>query len=668
MRNILIALLLLLIGVWCWQEWAASALANVASVKQTATSPINTDEEPREVAVNSADLTRQAYPDSVVDATGSLGFFGGILKRMTQQWSEDLGIEVQVIAVPSEVKINQLATEIFELRQIGKQAENGGVLILLNPTLGEARIQLSYELEPVFTDFYVNRLAQDQLVPYASYSSSGMAVMDVLHHMKDYAYYKAARGEFELNEVFRNRGEAIARIKYYSGGGGARMELPELPSDAEIKAPVPEERKATYAPSADPLESAEAFLRSLRDFVGDPNLELYTPGSRVMNRSYPFAPFEKMERLYTFEDSKPFRTIIRGDRAVVTSDHRAHGFTPILLHRIDGTWRVDLVEVWKNLRFTTNGDYVQHNTNNPYSFGLGQFSAYGEIDIAALDLGGNDLETVIAAAKAKDDALSKFLLAEVYFRNCWATFEAMDLYLQAARQAPKSPLFWETLGDRAHDLGFLDLAAYAYKNLHAAAGSKLVAVYWDQGEYESAAEAARLALQLDPYDLEVLRIFRNALEKLGEHEELEHVDRLISQLNGDPLHKASPVVLSFDPPYPVFHNESSIMDGKVEVFDHSYFAVTMTNTSSRPVEIVNIIMRSKGTQRASGLGDIKNSWRYSNGQYRLEPGEALTLERLWGFTVNVKDVMMSNEFEFCWRGVGEEAKQCKFQRVDTFPL
>src|SRR6202008_2438238 len=106
-------------------------------------------------------------------------------------------------------------------------------------------------------------------------------------------------------------------------------------------------------------------------------------------------------------------------RAVVDSTAPRRGFVPILLQRVDGLWRVDSVETWKNLFFDRNGDYRVHNSDNPYRFAL---AAYGRGEAPRAEAGvpgGASIEATLTALAARPGGLSEYLQGEVLFRNCF---------------------------------------------------------------------------------------------------------------------------------------------------------------------------------------------------------------------------------------------------------
>jgi hypothetical protein len=77
------------------------------------------------------------------------------------------------------------------------------------------------------------------------------------------------------------------------------------------------------------------------------------------------------------------------------------------------------------------------------------------------------------------------------------------------------------------------------------------------------------------------------------------------------------------------------------------------------------MMDSHGTGPSSGLGDIKNYWKYPGGQYRLAPGESVSLHNNnWGFTVDPNHQRLSYAFEICWHAEDSAESQCNYQRLN----
>lgn len=601
------------------------------------------------------------------DATGILEPFGPRLGRMADAMHDDLGIDVHVVTLAEPGRIEVQSARVFQERRIGANAATGGLLLLLNPETRQARIEVGYSLEGGFTDLHMGRIARDQLAPYVSYSSAGMAVMDVLHYLRDHAYLAAVRGEILLGDEYRRRESFAQYQRYFSGGAGARTRLPAMPSDTDVKRRIPERERARYAPSADPEESVAAFLRATADLAGDPSLPLFTEGSRLMRARYPLAPFEEERRLQRIEESRPLVYRIEGDRAVVTSERPAAGFVPILLHREGGLWRVDQVETWKNLFFDADGDYFLRNANTPYRFGLAEFGDGRWHDIGALPTGDGGIAGELDALRSAGGVLARLREGELWFRNAFAFPPALAAYDAAVRAAPKDPLVLETLAERALYLGFPELAIPALEQAGPGFEAKLAEAWHDAGDGRLAGAWIDKALAEDPYDLHALNWKEFLAERYGSGQDQELARAQLLLVLSGPKKLGNPVWLQFDPQRPRFHPEGTLRSGDTAVHDHSRFAVTMTNRSGRPVVIDRVRLASRGTAAASGLGDVKDYWTYPSGGRRLAPGESVRFDKLWGFTVDTGHEHVRYVFETCWHGLGEAVRQCRTQWVDVLP-
>jgi uncharacterized protein len=144
-----------------------------------------------------AEVTAPAHP-RILDDAGILSPFGPRLGRMTDALMEDAGVDVHVVTSVEPGAIEEQSERLFRERDVGRGAPTGGILMLMNRQTGQARIEVGYALEGGLTDLHMSRIARDQLAPYVSYSSAGMAAMDVLHYLRDQVYLAAALGNVEL--------------------------------------------------------------------------------------------------------------------------------------------------------------------------------------------------------------------------------------------------------------------------------------------------------------------------------------------------------------------------------------------------------------------------------------------------------------------------------------
>lgn len=609
----------------------------------------------------------QEYP-RVSDAAGILVPFNERVARDADAFYDDLGIDVHVVtSTDTAERIEMQAVHLFEKRKIAANAPTGGLLVLLNPALGSARIEVGYSLEGALTDLHMSRIARDQLAPYASYGTAGMAVMDVLHYLRDHVYLSAAVGDLTIPEDFRKKPAYLEYQRFASGGAGAKTALSAVPMDADLKAPVPAAKRGRYAPSAKAQGSVDAYLRATAELAGDPTLELFTEGSRLMRAYYPFARFEELQRLQRIDSSQPLEVMQSGDYAVATSKRPSKGFVPILLHRERGLWRVDLVETWKNLFYDSEGNYYLRNSNTPYAAGLAQFGSGRDFDIAPLPLGQSSIAQALATLDGKTDPLSALRRAEIWLRNGFVFPRAYPDYEAARRASPEDPLVLETLGDRALYLGFPEIAIATLEKIGRGVELSLAEAYADTGDPVTAERWVDRALKENPYDWYALHWKGRLAERQNRESDAEQIQKVIQELSRDRERKVQPVELFFEPAVPKYEPLTTLDVNGTKVYDHSNFSVTMRNSSARDVEIESVQLASAGTAKASGLGDIKGYWTYPAGGQRLRPGESISFDKLWGFTVDTGHEHVRYVFHTCWHGAGTTLRQCRTQWVDVMP-
>jgi tetratricopeptide (TPR) repeat protein len=389
-----------------------------------------------------------------------------------------------------------------------------------------------------------------------------------------------------------------------------------------------------------------------------------------MRKLYPVAPFEEWQRADSLEASKPLEYRVDGDYAVATSRKPAMGFTPVLMHRERGLWRVDLVETWKNLFFNSEGNYYLRNANTPYLFGLKQFGRAGYNDIDELQLFTGTHSGDLKLLEGRKDVVSTLRRAELWFRNAFVFPPALVNYQAALAIAPNDPLVLETFGNRAQYLGFPELAIPPLEKVGRGVEFDLARAYEDMGSIEAARFWVQKALKENPFDSHALEWMEHLAERGGDKAALAAAkaeSARVAKLAGKPF---EPVVLHFHPKEPVHDSSTTLNIGGTTVYDHSHFGVTLQNTSGRDVLIESVHLFSQGNASASGLGDIKNYWTYKSGKNVLKAGEYVYFERDWGFTVDTGHQHVRYVFRTCWHGVYDAppVRQCRTQWVDTLPL
>ena len=85
--------------------------------------------------------------------------------------------------------------------------------------------------------------------------------------------------------------------------------------------------------------------------------------------------------------------------------------------------------------------------------------------------------------------------------------------------------------------------------------------------------------------------------------------------------------------------------GQATVYDHSEFGVSLVNRHPEPIRVLEVVLRSIGDVERSGLGDIVDYWPWEGGERLLDPGGGIWFERVWGFSVDTPNTVMTYRFE-----------------------
>lgn len=536
-----------------------------------------------------AGCTSQAPEEAsnLTDPDEKLIYFNDYLNSEIENWNQNLGIDFHIVVInKSADDIVAKAQTIFQKRKIGDQAKTGGVLILVNPVTRQARIAVSHNLEAIFTDDIVGAIAKSQLSPYASYNMAGMAIMDTMHFLKDHLLAHVAQGTFELDSYYRDRPGNKTILGYYSGGGGASTNIPEIKFNDNWKQKPATTEMTKYLPGTTPEESINAYSNALRDMVGYPDLQLLTDGSKIMQRSYPFAPYESYLRYLRTEQSRPLTIEIQGDRAVALSANPAHGYHPIMLRQVKGKWHIDQAEMMKNMFFDGSGNFYQKNRNHPYHFALKNKGDKGSYAIAAKTLPPSyKLQTTINALKAEEvDGMRTFLIAELLFKNAFAAMESLEYYEKAVELEPENDFYRKKLIKRYQYLGMDSLAI-------------------------------KHAMYIDEYR--------------------KYMD--------------DPLKVQFIPYNPTFNIGAPTKVGDVTVYDHSEFGIKITNRHFLPMRLFSVDFNSIGDKdgHESGLGNILSYWNFGD-KAILGANRTISFNKVWGFTTDTPNEKMTYEYIFTY--------------------
>ncbi|MEJ2199572.1 MAG: TPM domain-containing protein [Desulfuromonadaceae bacterium] len=290
------------------------------------------------------------------------------INRFHDRLLQDLDIHCQltILAEPA-MDLEQTALQLVEQLQLGKTPQGArGVLLLIDPTGQQMRIEIGYDLEGIFPDGFVGYLEREQMTPFfaAGRVADGIeATVELL--------VARALGEISANP------NKLPELPHLSGGGGARSTIAigtEIPTR-----PVPQDRDQ-FAAQPSPRQTLLRYIDVLRQFIKDPELGIYTPDSRIFLRQWLVTNAQQTNERQDLERSLPrIETRISADLAVLRFPIDTRQTPPYLLRRADDGWQLDLAAMHQLIGFNHKNQWFFRSLQHEFMFAFAdlKFDANG---------------------------------------------------------------------------------------------------------------------------------------------------------------------------------------------------------------------------------------------------------------------------------------------------
>ncbi len=267
-------------------------------------------------------------------------------------------IEFLIAALPStgaNYTTEQAAVELFSNWKIGRSFEGRGILLLLVDDVKEVKLEVSYELEDVFTDLFTGRIENLQLQPRYSAGQLEVGMIAVMEELE-------ARAQLKFKGNYTPTAIADLDSKYLSQGAGAKIALqPDTPvsessGNAADKYPAGRTARETW----------ERMLDSWRNKECSPDLGIYPPTGRLMYRDAKLTE-SRLEKNYRTYGAKKFQILEDGNYAVIFFGHiRGWDNAPFLLCRTSEGWQFDLVHQRRFIRMGPAPDWGVEFSEHPH--------------------------------------------------------------------------------------------------------------------------------------------------------------------------------------------------------------------------------------------------------------------------------------------------------------
>lgn len=257
---------------------------------------------------------------------------------------EDFDLDYVVLTAHGTGDINRFSLQHFEDLQVGSDSTTGrGLLLLIDPTQNQVRLEVSQALEGVFVDAFIAYIEQRQMVPFFQEYRIADGILATTELI-----VTRARNALN-NDGFEN--EAWAP---FAAGAGAT-------TSAEIgtgyAAPVAE-TSSTLA-SDSPADTLSAYLKVMSQRNANPDLEIYTPATREMLANWVVTPAQMDNVVRSYRECKPATTRFGPDGrlAVIRYPVSQRLCSPWFLSKSGSKWQLDLTMMQRAIRFGRNNQW-----------------------------------------------------------------------------------------------------------------------------------------------------------------------------------------------------------------------------------------------------------------------------------------------------------------------
>lgn len=245
--------------------------------------------------------------------------------------------------LPEGYTVETYANDLFDYWRVGEDYNEQGVLFVLIRDKGEMKIEVSYELEDTFPDAFCKSY-QDTIKMYFASKHFGDVISHSINNMARHYIGQEVENTFTPNA---SRDSSLFAKSYLSGGAGItesdyfankQLSLQKLLSLDQAIAD-------RYQASTSIHESLRTLIRSMRDGINYPHLDVLAQGSRYERLEYPDSSQFLIKRAGEYLRAMPYRVIHQGDLAAIRFHNNAAGHM-LFVRGTDGKWRYDLTKSW----------------------------------------------------------------------------------------------------------------------------------------------------------------------------------------------------------------------------------------------------------------------------------------------------------------------------------
>lgn len=417
----------------------------------------------------------------------------------------DYAIETLIVTLPSlppSHTIDSLAAEIFSNWQIGGTTGGRGLLLLLSNKEKRIKIEVSYELEDVFTDIFCGYIEDKQLKAYFLSGQVDIGLVAVMEEIEK-------RSRIKHQEDYTVAQVHLLDTELLSGGAGAKRQLSDY-REEEVAA-----QGQFYPAGPTPGKAWQTLIRSWENKVRDPNLGVYTEVTRLAYRDFENLPDSRYEEDVATYKTKPYE-VIQNDTYAVIFFGKKKGWdnAPFLFCRTTGGWQFDIVHQRKYIRMGRNPRWGIERADYPYvdllakcPYWMNQDIPREGQDIYRVDddryLAGEIQRLEEAYANHPKDFATVMGLGKLYAITSLSPKKRISLLKKAKALNPDSPEPYKYLGivhlDAFYQFGpaIKEMEVYVRRKPEDVFGHNYLGyLYFSEKKYKSAIKELNHAIQL----------------------------------------------------------------------------------------------------------------------------------------------------------------------------
>ncbi|HEX9757227.1 MAG TPA: TPM domain-containing protein [Nitrospiria bacterium] len=278
-------------------------------------------------------------------------------QKLLEEW--DIHLQVTTLA-ESPSDINEASIYLFKDYALGSETRGAkGLLLVIDPKGHEVRMEVGYELEPIFPDGFVGAIERSQMVPFFQAGRVGEGIEATVELLVG-----RAMGDIRQSDYIPEKENP--NVKGFSGGAGARTSVQIGEGLQEVK---PVRDPSQFGPQSGPAMVLEKYMEVLKIKIKDPNLKLYTPDTRNFFKNQLVTDGQQKNELFRLKEVWPRKKIYtQGSFSVIRFSSEGGESPPYFFRDSPEGWMLDFDSMAGLIGFDFKNQWFFRNLEHEYMF------------------------------------------------------------------------------------------------------------------------------------------------------------------------------------------------------------------------------------------------------------------------------------------------------------